>query len=89
MGLDMHAGLMVGWMGSFSSRYWTMNFKKALLIIVNLLRTSYISKTMTPNRPAKRSRNGPKTMDSLSYNGLHSLQTLIQLNISRNTSKGG
>ena len=72
---------------TFSSRFW-MNFKKALPIIANL-RTSYISKTMTPNTPAKRPRNGSKTMDSLFCNGLHSLQTLIQLSIFGNTSKGG
>ena len=46
-----------------------MNFKKALPIIANL-RTSYISKTMTPNTPAKRPMKGSKTMDSLFYNGL-------------------
>src|SRR6266481_381827 len=50
---------------------------------------AHYSKSMTLNIPAKRPRNGSKTMDSLFYNGLHSLQTLIQLNISGNISKGG
>ena len=31
--------------------------------------------------------NGSKIMDSLFYNGLHSLQTLIQLNISGNIKR--
>ena len=42
-----------------------------------------------PKHTCKRPMNGSKIMDSLFYNGLHSLQTLIQLNISGNTSKGG
>ena len=45
-----------GWMGTFSFRFWMMNFKKALLIIANLLRTSYMSKTITPNTPAKKAQ---------------------------------
>ena len=45
----MYVGLMVGWMGTFLSRFWMVNFKKASSITVNLLRISYISKTMTPN----------------------------------------
>src|SRR3979490_3208747 len=89
MGLGMHARLMVGWMGTFSSRFWMMNFKKLLLIMAKLLRTSSFSKIMTLNTPAKRPMNGSKIMDSLFYNALHSLQTLIQLNISGNISKGG
>ena len=56
-----------------------MNFKKALPITANLFRASYISKTMTPNTPANKPRNGSKTMDSLSYNGLYSLQKIEHL----------
>ena len=41
----------------------------------------------TLNIPAKRPRNGSKIMDSFFYHGLHSLQILIQLNISGITSK--
>src|SRR3979490_2516395 len=76
MGLGMHARLMVGWMGTFSSRFWMMNFKKLLLIMAKLLRTLSFRKIITLNMPAKRPMNGSKIMDSLFYNGLQSLQTL-------------
>ena len=49
----MHAGLIVGWMGTISSRFEMINFKKALLITANLLRTSAFSRTIILNIPAK------------------------------------
>src|SRR3979490_2641759 len=54
--------------GDLSSRFWMMNFKKLLLIMAKLLRTSSFSKIMTLNIPAKRPKNGSKIMDSLFYN---------------------
>src|SRR3979490_347094 len=73
--MGMYARLMAGWMGTFSSRFWMMNFKKALLITANLLRILSFSKIITLNIPAKRPMNGSKIMDLLFYNGLHGLQT--------------
>ena len=42
-----------------------------------------------PKHTCKKAQEWLNTMDSLFYNGLHSIQTLIQLSISGNTSKGG
>ena len=49
----MHAGLIVGWMGTFLSRFGMINFRKALLNTANLLRTSAFSRTITLNILAK------------------------------------
>ena len=59
--------MSVGWMGTFSSRIWMMNFENPLLITANLHRTSSFSWIMTLNIPAKRPRNGLKTLDSFFY----------------------
>ena len=77
-------------MGTFSSRSWMINFKKALLITANLLRTSSFSGIITLHKyTCKGPRNSSQSMDSLFYKILNNLQTLFQLNISENTSKRG
>src|ERR1700760_3527226 len=85
----MLARLMGEWMGTFMCQFWRRTFKPAWSILRRTQKTSSSSKTMTPSTPAKRPRNGSKTMESHLYSAQHSLQTSILLNNSGHMSREG